>query len=216
MLIVCWSVKGGSGTTVVAASLGLTYARRTHETVLLVDLAGDLPSVLAMPEPEGPGVLDWLAADADVGPEALERLAVGVIDGIEVVPVGTASQTPAPVQRMEALATWLATRPGVVIVDCSGVPPATMTDVATASLLVMRPCYLAARKAARLRPLPATGIVLVTEPGRALGKRQIESAVGVPVIAEIPLDPSIARAVDAGLLASRLPTTLSRPLGRVA
>jgi len=216
MVIVCWSVKGGSGTTVVAASLALTYSRRGAAPVLLVDLAGDLPAVLALPEPEGPGATDWLAADADVAAQALERLCVPVVDGLELIPIGSCTHGDVAAGRWTEMAGWLAARQGTVIVDTGGPPDPALVAAAATSLLVIRPCYLAARKAARLQPVPATGIVLVTEPGRALGRRQIESAVGVVVIAEIPLDPSIARAVDAGLLAARLPMTLSRPLGRVA
>jgi hypothetical protein len=57
-----------------------------------------------------------------------------------------------------------------------------------------------------------TGIVLVTEPGRALGARDVERAIGAPVVAEVPYDPAVARAVDAGLLATRLPGSIARPL----
>ena len=35
-----------------------------------------------------------------------------------------------------------------------------------------------------------------------------------PVIAILDLDPAVARAVDAGLLATRLPRSLSRPLAK--
>jgi hypothetical protein len=45
----------------------------------------------------------------------------------------------------------------------------------------------------------------VTEPGRALGKRDVESVLRAPVVAEVPVSPQIARVVDAGLLASRVP-----------
>ena len=41
MLLSCWALKGGVGTTVVTAALGLTLNRAGHD-VLLVDLAGDL------------------------------------------------------------------------------------------------------------------------------------------------------------------------------
>jgi hypothetical protein len=37
----------------------------------------------------------------------------------------------------------------------------------------------------------------------------------VPVAAEVPWDPAIARSVDAGLLVSRLPQSLARPLRQV-
>jgi hypothetical protein len=59
-------------------------------------------------------------------------------------------------------------------------------------------------------------VVLVTEPGRVLGKADVESVVGAPVIAEISLDPAVARAVDAGLLAGRVPTLLAQQLASVA
>ena len=55
MLIACWSTKGGAGTTVVTAALGLVLARRHPAGALLVDLAGDLPAALGLPpEPLAP------------------------------------------------------------------------------------------------------------------------------------------------------------------
>jgi len=54
---VCWSLKGGSGTTVVAAGLALAVARRGGRP-LLIDLAGDLPAVLGV-EGAGPGITGW-------------------------------------------------------------------------------------------------------------------------------------------------------------
>jgi hypothetical protein len=54
--------------------------------------------------------------------------------------------------------------------------------------------------------------VLIREPGRALHAADVERAVGVPVVAELDLDPAVARAVDAGLLAARLPRSLQRRL----
>jgi len=61
MLVACWSVKGGVGTTVVAASLALLLARRVGPGVVLADLAGDGPAVLGLPEPDSPGLAGWLA-----------------------------------------------------------------------------------------------------------------------------------------------------------
>ncbi len=60
MVILCWAAKGGSGATVVAAALALTSGRPT----LLVDLDGELPAALGIPEPDRPGIDDWLASDA--------------------------------------------------------------------------------------------------------------------------------------------------------
>ena len=52
MITICWAAKGGSGTTVVAATRALT----TPHPTLLVDLAGDLPTTLGLTHPDGPGV----------------------------------------------------------------------------------------------------------------------------------------------------------------
>ena len=59
-LTVCWSAKGGSGTTVVAAALALGSTIDS----LLVDLDGELPAALGVPEPSGQGLSDWFASDA--------------------------------------------------------------------------------------------------------------------------------------------------------
>ena len=46
MITVCWAAKGGSGTTVVAAAMAIAAPTPT----LLIDLAGDVPAVLGVPE----------------------------------------------------------------------------------------------------------------------------------------------------------------------
>ena len=50
-MYLCWSAKGGSGTTVIAAALALVLSQRGATTV--VDLAGDLPAAWASPNPPG-------------------------------------------------------------------------------------------------------------------------------------------------------------------
>jgi len=218
VLTCCWSVKGGSGTTVVAASLAL-LAASSPAGALLVDLAGDVPAVLGLPEPVGPGVREWLAANPAVEADALGHLATAATPGLRVLPAGSASAMPraVPPARVDLLGDALAANPGEVIVDL-GVPAPDLLPLlarADRSLLVLRPCYLALRRATAL-PTRPTGVVLVTEPGRALGRRDIEDVVGVKVAAEIDVQPAIARAVDAGLLAGRLPRSLSRTLRAAA
>jgi hypothetical protein len=85
-------------------------------------------------------------------------------------------------------------------------------EVADASVVVVRGCYLALRRAVRM-PLVAraAGAVLVDEPGRALGQDEVGEVLGLPVLARFPLRPSVARAVDAGVLAARLPGHLAGP-----
>ena len=205
-MYLCWSAKGGSGTTVVAAALALVLSQRGATTV--VDLAGDLPAALGIAEPAGPGVLEWMASPtADAA--ALARLGVPVSETLQLLPRGS---TPTTAPRWANLANALG-HDNTVIDAGTGIPPADLVAAADHTLLVTRPCYLALRLAAASGVQPS-GIVLVGEPGRALTARDIERSVGAPVVAELHYDPAVARAVDAGLLAARLPATLSHALTR--
>src|SRR5437764_7426251 len=87
MLVACWSVKGGSGTTVVSAALALSVAATGHDA-LLVDMGGDLPAALGIPEPEGPSLADWLAAGDGVGSDARARLEVDAGSNLALLPLG--------------------------------------------------------------------------------------------------------------------------------
>ena len=205
-MFLCWSAKGGSGTTVVAAALALVLSQRGATTV--VDLAGDLPAALGIAEPAGPGVREWMASPtADAA--ALTRLGVPVSDTLQLLPLGS---SPAIAPRWADLANALG-HDNTVIDAGTGIPPADLVAAADHTLLVTRPCYLALRLAAASGVQPS-GIVLVGEPGRALTARDIERSVGAPVVAELHYDPAVARAVDAGLLAARLPAALSHALTR--
>jgi hypothetical protein len=117
------------------------------------------------------------------------------------------------------LATLLDRGPRPVVVDCGqAAEPAAAAVVSAAprSLLVIRSCFLALRRA-RGSPLRPSEVVLVREPGRALGRSDVEDVIGAPVRAEVEVDPAVARAVDAGLLASRrLPRSLEWGLRRAA
>ncbi len=215
MLVACWSAKGGSGTTVIAAALALSFARAPGGA-LLADLAGDAPCVLGVPEPEGPGLSDWLDAGTSVPADALSRIEIEAAPGLALLPRGAAASDATP--RADVLASLLLGDSRTVVADC-GVGPAgaarSVAAAASVSLLVVRPCYVALRRALAA-PLRPSGIVLVSEPGRALGPRDVEDVLGVPVRAEVTVEASVARAVDAGLLTSRLPRSLERALRRAA
>ncbi|MDP9072524.1 MAG: hypothetical protein M3N68_14820 [Actinomycetota bacterium] len=214
MLIACWSVKGGSGTTVVAAALALILARSAAPGTVAVDLAGDLPAVLGLPEPTGAGVSDWLGAGPDVPSDALARLEVDAGQGLRLLPRGAG---PLAAAGGERLASALCGH-GRVVVDCSsGSEPVGLAVAASASLslLVLRPCYLALRRALAA-PLRPSGVILVDEPGRSLGRGDVEEVLGVPVRARVAWDPTVARCVDAGLLAGRVPRALERALRQAA
>jgi hypothetical protein len=210
MYTLCWSAKGGCGTTVVASARAVLLARSAPTT--LVDLGGDVPAALGLAEPGEPGIGDWLTASR-ARPEALWSLAVDASDSLRVIPLGT-PPVAGPI-AWERLADACATAPGLVVIDAGyATPPPVAHRRAAQSLVVTRSCYLALRKGARCHGL-ATGAILVSEPSRALGTNEVANALGVPVLAELVWDPAVARAVDSGLLASRLPQSLIRQLQRV-
>ena len=216
MLLACWSPKGGSGTTVIACGLAAVLARTAPAAgALLVDLSGDAAAVLGVPEPAGPGLPEWLAAGADVGAGALARLEVAVAGGLKLL----AWKPPGPGYRpgLGRAETWLdalAGDPRAVVADCGSATAGAglaLAAGATESLLVLRPCYLALRRALAA-PVRPSGVVLVVEAGRSLGRRDVEEVLGVPVLAEVAVEDAVARAVDAGLLARRVPRPLERAL----
>ena len=216
-MIVCWSVKGGSGTTVVAAALALVLAQRHEAGARLVDMSGDTPSALGMSEPASEGIAEWLSAADHPGVEALNNLMLPVTAHLGVIPRGHNVIVPSLVNldRLRDLAEAIAQSTMPTVVDAgSGLAAIPIIEHATRSLLIIRPCYLALRRASLLTTKP-NGIIVITEPGRALGVHDVESVVGAPVLAEIPFDPAIARAVDAGLLAGRVPTLLAKHLVNV-
>ena len=216
-MIVCWSVKGGNGTTVVAAALALVLAQHHEAGARLIDMLGDTPSALGMSEPASEGIAEWLSATDHPGAEALNNLMLPVTAHLGVIPRGRNIIVPSLVNpdRLQDLANVIAESPMSTVVDAgSGLATIPIIEYATRSLLIIRPCYLALRRASLLTTKP-DGVIVITEPGRALGVHDVESVVGAPVLAEIPFDPAIARAVDAGLLAGRVPTLLTKHLADV-
>lgn len=220
MLTACWSVKGGSGTTVVTAALTMALAG-SGRPVVAADFAGDLAVALGMAEPPGPGLRNWLDAGENVPADGLERIAAPAERGITLVPNGEwASGAPrVDASAMTRLAEALRVLPpgGPVVADCGVVESPAMrafVEHADRSLLVLRPCYLALRRAVAA-PRP-TAIVLVNEPGRSLSARDIGDALGVPVAAIIDVDPAVAQAVDTGLLRARLPRRVSQAMRNIA
>lgn len=215
MLVACWSVKGGAGTTVVASVMALGVADPARPA-LLVDLAGDGPSALGIAEPEPPGLAEWLAVGSGAPPDALARLAVPVVPGLHLLPRGAGPLDPA---RAPLLVQVLAASRRAVVVDCGRVDGAGLARRVAAeadrSVLVTRLCRLAVRRAG-LAPLRPSEVVVVREPGRHLTVADVESVVGAPVVADVAVDPALARAVDAGLARARAPRALVEALRAVA
>jgi MinD superfamily P-loop ATPase len=215
MLVAVWSVKGGVGTTVVAVGAAVAGSRR-EAPALLVDLAGDVPACLGIDEPTGPGVAEWLAAGGDVPPDALARLQVPVLPGLDLLPWGSGTLA---VDRAPLLVQVLSASRRTVVVDGGDPTLAGSSRLVVAeadrSLLVTRLCPLGLRRAASAPVLPS-GVVVVRETGRTTPVAEVARTVGAPVVAEVAVDPAVARAVDVGLARRRLPRSFATAVGSVA
>jgi len=217
VLVCFWSPKGGCGTSIVAAACALVAAR--DGAARLADLIGDQPAVLGAASDPPTGVREWLRVGVDAPVDALERLSVEVAPGLTLLPAGRAPVGDVPPEAGAALGVALRDDPRPTVADV-GVPatPAAdaLLDVADANVVVVRGCYLTLRRAVRMEATArATGAVLVDEPGRALGAREVADVLGVPVLASVPVRSQTARVVDAGVLATRLPDGLAKPARQV-
>lgn len=207
MLVACWSAKGGVGTTVVAASLALQLAQEAAGGVVLADLAGDAPAVLGLAEPSSPGLAGWLSAGSRVPADALARIEIDAAPGLGLLPRGDGHLHPA---RADVLAALLDRSPRPTVVDCGHAGGSAVEAIiarAELSLLVTRPCYIALRRAMQ-SPLRPTGVIVVNEPGRVLSSADVHSVIKAPIVAQVEVDPAVARLVDAGLLTGRMPRSL--------
>ena len=215
--IAVWSVKGGVGVTSVAAMLAIARVERAEPTVL-VDLCGDLPALLGGHDLDktdaAPGITDWCATP-ELAVTALARIERPVRTDLTIVPRGTGLLSADAAPLLQALG--LSQRR--VIVDCGVVTERhdfrrQFVAAAPVSLLVVRECFLNLR-AAQANLVTPTAVIVVKEPGRHLGRADVEAVTGAPVVAQVAVDPSIARSLDAGLASARLPRSLLRVLGRV-
>jgi hypothetical protein len=217
-LTVCWSAKGGAGTTVVATC----WALETSTPAVLVDVAGDVHHALGIPTPAGQGLSDWFESDAP--PRAVLDLAIQLDATTRLVPRG-ASCIPHRSPRWAELGRWMTASDLEFVADVGlgptpvgFLPPDPTVDGGTArarSLLVTRACYIALARAMSLGERP-DGIVIVEEAGRGLTAADIARSLNAPVVAKIAYDPKIARATDRGLLAGKLPRSIHKLPQRVA
>ncbi|MEY4365612.1 MAG: hypothetical protein RLZZ305_956 [Actinomycetota bacterium] len=207
MLTVFLSPKGGTGTTVTAAAWALAAAGSAGRS-LLIDMCGDARAVLGMAEADAPGLNDWLGETQSAGTDDLISLGT-TVGNVMVVHPGSRFVSGAP--RWDALRDAVTAQDCPVILDAgTQFVPDEVRRAAHRTWMVVRPCYLTLRRATRL-PRP-DGAVVVREPGRALTVRDVEAVLGVGVVATVPFDPAVSRAVDAGLLPARWDDVLGRHL----
>lgn len=217
MLISMWSLKGGQGTSVTAALAALRASHERNEPVRLVDLGRDQGAVFGASEVGGAGLARW--TQSDLGTDALERELEELSPNLSLLPRGSLPLNP---RRADELVEWLKQDDTTTVVDVGNLGCDQAEDFADSvhhriiaasdqSILVTRACYLALRRTVA-SPVRPTGVVLVTEAGRALTRSDCERAIGAPVVATVAVDPDTARAVDAGMLRTRVPNQALKSL----
>jgi hypothetical protein len=191
MITVLSSPKPGSGVSTTAALLALAIRSDAHTH--LVDLCGDQPALMGVTH-----------RPDDTTTEVTEHLTLHVF----------ADRT---VDERTAFVAHLARSEAHVVIDAGAsiraiggwLPPGCIRR------WVLRPCYLALRKATAC-PVRPDEVIMLDELGRALSADDIAAVTGAPVTATVEVHPQVARATDAGLLVARPPATALAALAALA
>jgi hypothetical protein len=185
MITVLSSPKPGSGTTTTAALLALTAA--SDQPTVLVDLVGDQAPLMAITP----------AGRISIVTNCLELVHAEALSLGEQTNVIAANKSPEY----------------HVVIDAGRADNPIHEHLPAGATVtwVLRPCYLALRRAVAATTRPDQ-IVLVSELGRALTPVDVEHILGAPVVASIEIHPEIARATDAGLLVGGPPRRAIRAL----
>ena len=225
--IALWSVKAGSGTTTVVSLLARRLASISGMGALVVDLCGETHTALGVAEPASGGAAEWSASShGTLGKDALRNAEVAVAAGLSLLPRGRGPFR--NTTRTAAIATLAGEpgRPAIVDAGClyrydgEDARSPRNDDLASRrravaaadwSLLVTRNCPIALRRATQ-EPFVPNGVVLISDSHSPLTVQDVERSVGAPVWLHLNVDPSVARAVDAGLLGTALPAAVSRTM----
>ena len=212
MFTILSSPKGGTGTSVVAASLAIVSS--SSSPTLLVDLSGDQAAILGLPQPPI-GLSDW--ANGMTYREFDEIISL-CHDNLYLAPTGTFDFETLNANAWDKLLRALSLKHSEgcnIIVDLGRADiPLALRKIVDTCYLVTRPCYLALRRAVDLETA-FSGVIVVNEPDRVLTSRDVESVLKLKCVAEIPYTSEISRRVDSGLLKSRLPMTLQSVLSQL-
>lgn len=206
MLMVLSSVRGGVGTSVVSAAIAVLAARDQSRPTYLVDLTGDQTDIFGLAQADI-GLDDWTTR-AD---RRLTDLAVDIDPQLRLVPSRTALDS---TESLDGLVTALEQRrhDAHIVIDAGRLDLSdSFRELRPTHLLVIRPCYLALR-ATVSSSRNWDGLVVVRPPDRVLTTRDVVNVTGLPAIAEVDMSADVARAVDAGVFGSRLPSGLERSL----
>ena len=212
MFTILSSPKGGTGTSVVAASLAIVSS--SSSPTLLVDLAGDQAAILGLPQPPI-GLSDW--ANGMTYREFDEIISL-CHDNLYLAPTGTFDFETLNANAWDKFLRALSLKHSEgcnIIVDLGRADiPLALRKIVDTCYLVTRPCYLALRRAVDLETA-FSGVIVVNEPDRVLTSRDVESVLKLKCVAEIPYTSEISRRVDSGLLTSRLPMALQSVLSQL-
>ena len=212
MFTILSSPKGGTGTSVVAASLAIVSS--SSSPTLLVDLSGDQAAILGLPQPPI-GLSDW--ANGMTYREFDEIISL-CHDNLYLAPTGTFDFETLNANAWDKLLRALSLKHSEgcnIIVDLGRADiPIALRKIVDTCYLVTRPCYLALRRAVDLETA-FSGVIVVNEPDRVLTSRDVESVLKLKCVAEIPYTSEISRRVDSGLLKSRLPMALQSVLSQL-
>ena len=212
MFTILSSPKGGTGTSVVAASLAIVSS--SSSPTLLVDLAGDQAAILGLPQPPI-GLSDW--ANGMTYREFDEIVSL-CHDNLYLAPTGTCDFETLNANAWDKLLRALSLKHSEgcnIIVDLGRADiPLALRKIVDTCYLVTRPCYLALRRAVDLETA-FSGVIVVNEPDRVLTSRDVESVLKLKCVAESPYTSEISRRVDSGLLKSRLPMALQWVLSQL-
>ena len=174
--------RGGQGTTTVAAALAL-LAADSGPTTLVCDDPTATCALLGIPAPlrdDWAQVTTNLRLDpSDPQPASHDAHCTVVVDGGPLPQHRAGERSVAPAGEIDPL-------PGEHYAVLRG------------------PCYVALASLLSSLGPRIDGVVLVAEDGRSLTAADVHDVLGVPVVATVPIHPSVARTIDAGLLTSRL------------
>jgi len=197
MIVVCRSPKGGSGATITSAALAMMLAAQHRGGGYIVDLAGELAPALGIPDPP-----DTKPVDVNASLKLLSFAPRELRTPVE--------------HNWKEVANQLLAYDAPVVIDAGTTEiNEHLSQIVDRTFLVVRPCYLALRKASNKMShgyLRCEGLIVLEEAGRALTPTDISTVLKTPIVATIKVDSSISRAVDAGLLSSRIPALLNEGL----
>lgn len=187
MITVLSSPKHGSGTSTAAALIAIAASNDAPTT--LVDLTGDQTALFNCPAVSG----DIYVNDRLTLHNAMEDTLEHQIAAVQAID---------PAYH--------------VVIDAGDARHPIIGSLPTGIVnrWVVRPCYLALRRAGTYAQRPDE-IIMLSELGRSLSARDIEVILSAPVVATIDVHPEIARLVDAGLLSARPPRHVTRHLARL-